>query len=194
MKKHKKGCLLVGIVLLIAWAGWVIYFNVSSRLTTIDTEIYKIGDIVPCEDDRIGGYTPTPGYEFRVDQYQMVDTQTYLESMGIPMTQNISDKLVIVTITLFNRDSDAEGIMLTDLQLHGIDNYAGMNITLLANLNPILKNNPGIQLQKGKQVELKLPFDLYSVHYSSHTWQHIEEYPLYLRISAWPTVKDIRVN
>lgn len=194
MKKRRKGYLLVIIGLLAAWAAWVIYFNVSSRLTTIDTEIYTIGDIVPCEDDRIGGYTPTPGYEFRVDGFQLLDTQPYLESIGNPVVRNVADKLAIVTITLFNRDSDAQGIMLPDLQLHGIDNYAGINYVLLNELNPKLDNNPGIQLPRGEYIELKLPYDLFKDHYGAYTWKHIDEYPMYLRISVWPTTKDIRVN
>lgn len=187
---------VVVAILSVAWVWRYVSLNAYyDSLYDISYDKYTIGEIVPFEQDWIGGYNQAEGYSVRVDDFVITDYDSYVRSAGITIAQPyaVPEKVALVYITLENSDSNAEGVMLTDLQLHGIDNYVGMDWEMLYALNPILEGNPGIHLPHNSNIQLVLPFDLYRNYFGTHTWNHLHNYEWYLRITAWPTAKDIQV-
>ncbi len=104
------------------------------------------------------------------------------------------DKIALVTVTIFCESGDADGVMLTELRLHGLDNYMGMNRKVLQAANPVLAGNFEIRLSPGTQYQLVLTFNLDKTFYGPDTWAHLEDYPFFLRITSYPTKKDISLQ
>lgn len=84
--------------------------------------------------------------------------------------------------------------MLTDLALHGVDNYVGLDWELLTKLNPVLQGNFGIHLSPNTEYQLVLPFDLQKAFFGSDTWRHLDKYSMYLHMTSFPMEKDIEVQ
>ena len=84
--------------------------------------------------------------------------------------------------------------MLTDLALHGVDNYVGLDWELLTKLNPVLQGNFGIHLSPNTEYQLVLPFDLQKAFFGSDTWRHLDKYSMYLHMTSFPMEKDIKVQ
>lgn len=85
-------------------------------------------------------------------------------------------------------------LMLTDLALHGIDNYAALDWDMLVALNPVLQGNYGISLSPETEYQLVIPFDLWKAFFGTDTWKHLNVYSLYLHMTDYPTEKDIKVQ
>ena len=191
--------LLIAVVILFSlfWVWRYVTLNeYYDSICNIDKTVYYSGEIVPFGEDRIGGYNQADGYSIRVNSFSMVDYISYIKDSEISVDNQFAspEKIALVYITLINDNSDAEGVMLTDLQLHGIDNYIGMDWDLLYEINPILQGNPGICLPHNTEVDLILPFDVYRSYFGSRTWRQLDDYTWYLRITSWPTQKDIQVQ
>lgn len=160
----------------------------DSTFTQISQKSYQLGETVPLGQNMIGGYTAAEGYTIRVDAFEILDYEEYIENTGYQVDQMfaVPEKVGLVTITLANIDSTSEGIMLTDFVLHGIDNYVGLDWNLLTVANPILQGNHGIQIPQNTEVSLTIPFDMYRSYFSSRTWNNLNEYKWYFKITSWP--------
>lgn len=145
------------------------------------------------ENSTCGGEQIVDGYEICVNE---IDIKDYFEVAEISVLADAPtpDKIVLVSVTLSNKDSDAEGVMLTDLQLHGIDQYVGMDWDLLLELNPVLKTNYGIHLEKGRECNIILPYQLYRQSFGGYTWNKIDDYVFYLRLTTSPIEQRIILN
>lgn len=84
--------------------------------------------------------------------------------------------------------------MLTDLCLHGVDNYASMNGEVLTAANPVLDGSYGIYLSQGEECSITIPFDLYETYFASDTWRNLDEYDFYLHLTSYPVEKDVKLN
>ena len=98
-----------------------------------------------------------------------------------------------VYITLCNVDSNAEGIMLTELKLHGIDQNVPLDWSVLDVINPVLSGNLGVALSQGSRYQLILPYSLRQRDFLS-AWENIDKYSLFLQLTSFPTVKEIQVQ
>lgn len=193
----KKKWAVAAVALLLAglWCWRYISMNAYYRsLSDQHREIFPAGEIVPFGTDYIDKDMCVDGYSIRVDGFEIMEGKPYLDSLGITVHGDAPGKIALVSVTLFNDDSDAQGVMLTALRLHGVDQYAGMNWGLLTILNPVLKGNYGIHLSSGTEYKLVLPFDLRRAEYGVSTWNKLDEYTFYLRITNFPTDKDIQVQ
>lgn len=189
--------LVVTLILVGAWASrYVSLNNYYKSLSDNTREVYDINVIVPLEDDYINKGMKADGYSIRVDGFEIVEYESYVKSLStdIPTAALTPEKLGLVYITLYNAESDAPGIMLTELKLHGMDNYVGMNWDVLAAANPVLANGYGISLSPNTEYSIVLPFDLFEMYFGSDTWRNLEAYEFFLHVTAFPTEKDIRVR
>lgn len=199
MTKRTKNWIICAVILLLTVVWVWRYMTLNAYYESIslleEKQRYAIGDIVPYESDRSGSGAILDGYSLRVNSIEMMDYDDYLASVSYP-TEDLRthpDKVALVQVTLFNENSDAEGIMLTELQLHGIDQYFSMDWGLLVKENPVLEGNYGIRLPCDSECELTLPFSFYQMHFSAG-WDDLDSYDLYLHLTTWPTEKDIRVQ
>lgn len=196
----KKKHIIVLTIALLLVAGWVwryvtmnAYFD---SLVTLEKETYQIGDVVPFEDDLGEGSANLNGYSLRVDNFEVQDFDAYVESIAFEPDEYYTpgERVALLYITLFNEDSDADGVMLTDFQLRGVDTIIYLDWDLLTAANPVLGENYGIKLSPGTEYSIVLPYKLQEEFFGSWTWNHFENYNLYFRVTVHPTEKIIEVQ
>ena len=155
-------------------------------------------ETVPFDHDLLGGYYDVCGYQLCVHSYEIMDYDEYLKAHNIDpsvlphYTQN-EQKVAVLRITLSNIDSDAEGIMLTELHLHGIDSSFIIDRGLLSVLNPVLENQPGVHLAPGSSREFMLPFNM-PRSLLQRSWSDLTHYQLYLTFTSFPVQKEIELS
>lgn len=198
MKIRKSICVLCVLALgFFLWFGQYTRLNDYYRsLSDKQTEFYEMGEVVSFGEDYLAKDMCVNGYLIRVDRFEILDYLDYCSNAGFSPSDFTTnpEKIALVYITLFNDNSSAEGIMLTEFDLHGIDNYAGMNWEILLAANPVLEGNYGIRLSSGTEYSLVIPFDLNREYYGTDTWANLDTYQFYFRITDFPTEKDIRVQ
>lgn len=194
MKNNRRLLFLLAVTVLAGLWFWRYttmnaYYDSFERMTE---EIYTIGEVIPFEDDRLAGAI-VDGYAIRVDDFRLVEYDNYIQTAGIDPDSMFAEPeiLALVDITLFNEDSDSDGIMLTDLSLHGVDDYVGMNWGLLGALNPILKGGHVAKLQQNTEMKLVLPYNIFKDSFGTYTMKHLDDYEWFLRLTGWPARKDI---
>lgn len=198
----KKYFLFLGLILLVVLlaAGWYWRFSNLNRfywsLSQQKTQVYNFQEMVWFEDDYLDKDLQANGYGIRVDNFTIQNYQAYMaeNDYSVPEGENPPQKIALVTVTLYNEDSTADGVMLPELMLHGVDSYSNLNWDLLYAANPVLKNKLGIHLEQGRECTLLLPFPLFEKLYSSKTWKTLDDYEFFLRITYYPTAKDIRLQ
>lgn len=198
MRSKRIVILCLVIALLSALWGWryVCLNRYYQSLSDRTRKVYPAGEFVPFGTDWVTKDVTAKGYSIRIDGFTVQDYTDYIATLDSGWEEPYikPDKLALVSITLKNENSSEEGVMLTDLRLHGIDNYVGMNWEVLVMANPILSGYYGIRLAPGKEVALILPFDLDEEFFGSDTWKRIDSYMFYLHITAYPAEKDIKVR
>lgn len=200
MKRNIKIILIVFAISLLAGAWLWRYISFNQFYDELsqkgETNIYEIGSVVPFGDNWIQHNCHALGYSLRVDRFEIVDFKSFLsEQEGIESTNPyVPDKLALAYITLSKEKSEDLGVMLTELKMHGIDQVVGMDWELLLALNPILEGNYGIALPDDSECALILPFDLYREYFSSHTWNNLEQYDMFLRMTIWPEEIKVKVQ
>lgn len=197
----KKRYIVLVITLLLVAAGWIWRYNSLNKYykdISADTKkvIYDIGDVVPFEDDRMEGWKQANGYSLKVDRFEIVDSQDFIDTVGFIPADNNSpcEKIAVAYITLYNEDSDADGIMLTELSMCGIDQILNLNWDLLLAANPVLEGNMGIKLAHNSECSLILPFSLFEKYFSGATWNNIDNYELFLELTIYPAQKKVKVQ
>lgn len=195
MSKKKK-CFFASVIFLALATVWTWrYYTLNEyydSISNINTEVYDMHEEVPFGDDWIQMDMRADGYYLKANEFEIVDYNEYLRDSSISVSSPYPpEKLALVHVTLYNKDSDAVGVMLTELQLGGVDSIAGMDWDILTAANPILEGNYGICLPADTECELVLPYDLNKANFGSSTWKNIDEYDFYLRLTIWPAEKKI---
>lgn len=200
MKKRTKRLLILAAALLLAglWVWRVVSLNAYYDSIDISRkERYAIGDIVSFGQDHVGSGT-LDGYSIRVDSFEILDYEEFRATAPFEVEARSyePEKIALVTVTVFNDSNENEEdiLWLTEFGLHGIDSHGLQSWKLLLAANPMLDNQYlGIQLAKGDQCTLILPYDIRKEMFSN-TWSHLEDYHFYLYLTSWPTEKTIQVQ
>lgn len=198
MSKKRK-CLIFFAVLLLLSVVWTWrYFSMNAyydSISTITSEIYEMQEEVPFSSDWIQMDMSADGYWLTVNGFEIVNYEDYLAASGFSVDNPYPpEKLALVHITLKNINSTAKGVMLTEIQLRGVDSIMGMDWDILTAANPILDGNYGICLPAETECDLILPYDLNRANFGSITWYNLEEYAFFLRLTIWPTEKNIALG
>lgn len=197
MSKTSKSILIFLTICLVFAVGICRYITLNDRYSDsadYSRELFEMGEIIPFGENYLNTDVCFNGYSIRVDRFEIVDTESYLSSLShyTGNTESTApEKLALVYITLFNENSDAEGVMLTELGFHSIDNYATMDWDSLTLLNSVLKVGYGVSLSPGTSYELILPFALYEHYSAPDTWEHLDTCTFNLHITSYPIEKDV---
>lgn len=199
---RKKWFLLVGGLLLLVLLAFGWYWRFSSlnrfywELSQQKTEVYGSQEMVWFEDNYLEKDLQANGYGIRVDSFSIENYHEFMSanSYPIPEGEEPPQRIALVTVTLYNEDSTAPGVMLPELMLHGIDSYSNVDWDVLYMANPILNHKPGIHLEQGRECTLLLPFPLFEKQYNRTTWENMNGYDFFLRTTYYPTAKDIRLE
>lgn len=106
----------------------------------------------------------------------------------------VGHKVALVSVTVSQQNSSAEGFPLTELSLYTTDMLMNMDWDLLGVVNPILDGATGIRLQDGASCDILLPFDLYRYRFTSAEWNRLEQSNIWLQVTNYPTRKIVQVN
>lgn len=198
LKKRILIITLLTTLLAIGW--WHSYSKINSYYAGFsNTKIayYSVGETVDFGEDYLNVDLNANGYTIRVDRFEIVDYSEFVQNQGlteiIKRDTHTPEKLALVYITLCNVDSNAEGIMLTELKLHGIDQNVPLDWSVLDVINPVLSGNLGVALSQGSRYQLILPYSLRQRDFLS-AWENIDKYSLFLQLTSFPTVKEIQVQ
>ena len=196
----RKRYIIIPIIVLLLVVGWSWrYITMNAYYDSFVTQkkvVFEIGEKVPFEDDQGKGKENLNGYSIQVNHFEVQDFSTYAESIGFEMDEHYypGEKVALVSITLFNDNSEAEGVMLTYYDLNGVDQIINMDWDLLIAANPILEGNYGITLLPGTECNLVLPYKMQEEFFGSWTWNHFDDYDLFLKLTSYPTEKLIKVQ
>lgn len=199
---RKRYFLLIGVLLLglLLVAGWCWRFSSLNRfywdISKQKIAVYGTHEMVWFEDDYLEKDLQADGYGIRVDNFSIESYQEYMNANNYPIPEGEKppQRIALVTVTLYNENSTANGVMLPELMLHGIDSYSNVDWDVLYAANPVLNNKPGINLKQGSECTLVLPFPLFEKLYNAQTWDNMDDYEFFLRITFYPTAKDIRLE
>lgn len=135
-------------------------------------------------------------YMLQVNRFEIVDYRAYTSALQYDGTDRsrIPDKIALVSVTVSQQNSSAEGFPLTELSLYTTDMLMNMDWDLLGVVNPILDGATGIRLQDGASCDILLPFDLYRYRFTSSEWNGLEQSSIWLQVTNYPTRKIIQVN
>ena len=197
MKKKNVIMLIIILTLLLGWI-WR-YISLNDYYTNLSNQTrceFKSNCKVYFEDDYIDKDLSANGYWIRVDNFEILDTSVYIQRDDLKLPDDFvePDKIALVYVTLCNENSDSPGVMLTELLLHGLDSYSNINWELLFAANQGLNYSPGIKLSLGREYSIVLPYNLKEDLFSQNDWNSIYDYEFFLRITFFPTAKDIKVN
>ena len=147
---------------------------------------YAIGDIVPMSGSKKGYSIRVDGFE--IVEYEDIDPDAFAQSDTF--RTGADGRIGLLTITIFNVDSEADGVALNSLVIRGEDSVLNVDWELLTALNPVLGGFYGTSLSPGTEYSFVVPFMLLQ-RYLPGAWNHLERYPLYLNLS---TSVDIRLQ
>jgi len=198
MKTRNKALIAV-LAILVVSALWVWRYTALNQyyqgLDQSSVVRYQMNEKVPFETDFVEWNVPANGYYISVDGFEILDYHDYMDNAPFELEPMLdSDGIALVHITLRNEDSTDPGIFLSDFCLHGIDSVQGMDWEILTAANPILNGGHGIQLKQGTQEEFVLPFYIRKDSFGNDTWNHLQDYSFYLRVTSFPTQKDIALE
>lgn len=197
MKKKYIIVLTLALLLVAGWTWRYVTMNTYfDSLVITEKEAYQIGDVVPFEDDLGEWTTSLNGYSLRVDKFEVQDFDTYAESIDFKPDEYYTpcERVALLYITLFNENSNAEGVMLTDFNLRGVDTIIYLDWDMLLAANPVLGENYGIQLLHGTEYSVVLPYKVQEDYFTTWTWNHFDDYDLFFRLTSYPTEKIIKVQ
>lgn len=198
MKKKRR--LILFVVLLAAAVCWFWRYRSLNTyyqsLSTQQTVCYPMGEKVPFGEDYLEKDMNAAGYYIQVNRFEILSYEEYTATLDAPLSRrgDPPERIAMVYITLYNEDSTQDGVMLTELTLHGVDSLSSLDWDALLASNPVLEGSFGISLVPGASYDLVLPYSLFESSYSIYTWNHLEDYEFFLRITAFPTAKDLAVQ
>lgn len=157
---------------------------------------YSLGMKQRLAPDFVGYNLAAEGYMLRVNRFEIVDYRAYTSALQYDGADRsrIPDKVALVSVTVSQQNSPAEGFPLTELSLYTTDMLMNMDWDLLGVVNPILDGATGIRLQDGASCDILLPFDLYRYRFTSAEWNRLEQSNIWLQVTNYPTRKIVRVN
>lgn len=188
MSRRGRTVLIFSLILIAAGAWTWRYITLNSYYHGLvpDEEQYReyaIGNIVP-----MGLYGE--GYSLRVDGFRFVERDglapELLEVSGLGKT-GYEGKFGLLDVTIFNVDSE-DGVLLTDLLLHGSDTILPVDWGLLRGLNPELGDSYGVKLAKGAEHSFVIPFDFLKTQFPT-SWTRLSTRKIYLSLGAHADIR-----
>lgn len=150
-----------------------------------EDRVYAVGNTVPMDY--------AEGYSLRADGFEIVgfeDIDPDLFAETYAARSGAEGKLGLLSVTLFNIDSEKEKFNLPDLRLRGEDTIFNVEEGLLKGLNPSLEGHTSTTLRKGESCSFVLPYILYKAQFP-FSWTHLDRCSLYLNVTI---NSDIRLQ
>lgn len=217
MKSKKKAIILLALIILAIAATVVANRRLTQKLDELygeEQQFFEMGETVPFADNYLSkNKVSVDGYSLRVDNAEVLTCDELLSRIG-QTEESISslpggniaklpEKVCLITATLANEDSGAEGVGLTAFICRGENYDLSFDSTLTIASNAFFleqyQNNSesmlfsalGIHLDPGTETTVYLVYDFYKGYFSARGWDKLEEEPLWLDITLYPIKETI---
>ena len=221
MKSRKKVVASLAIIILAVAATVIANSRVTRFLDEnygIEQQFFSIGESVPFGNNYQGtDAVSVDGYSLRVDDAEVLTYEELLsrfdqttESMSELQLGNMTssaEKVCLITATLANEYSSAQGIDLSQLYLSGVNYDMSFDTTLTIVANTFLLKAYqdsldtsaylgmlGVHLDQGTSTTIYLVYDFYKGYFSAKGWDHLESEALTLDITYYPVKKTIELS
>lgn len=84
-----------------------------------------------------------------------------------------------------------EGLWLGEIWLYGLDYYAGQNSEFFELENPEMGESRGLILEDGQEYDIRLVFNFIEQYFTKYSWEHMDQLPMMLYLTAYPVQKNI---
>lgn len=191
-KKAGKRTLLIALFLLCAILWFVRYKSLNHRYHETDVKVvsYQMQEAVSFDSNILRSGNTASGCSLEVTDFMITNYPDYMVSIGSQSVYPTIQSTGVVTFILRN-DSASETVTIEPaFVLHGVDELLPILSDDVYALNG--KEAYTISLAPGASETLRFSFSLDSL--STYTLKHIDKYPIYFQITAYPETKDIQVN
>lgn len=182
----------VALVLIFLWGVRVVHVN--QKYPDVERKEYPQGEMVDLGRDVVF-YDSMEGYEVRLDQAKIWNYQDLLNEHGIEEVAEqffAPEKIYLVEITIKNVNNTETGINLGDLYIQSKSVYCDLDYALYYELNHL--DTDAVALRENTEMRFLLPYNLRENHFRKNVWNHLEEYPMWLTVTWYPTKKILRLN
>ena len=203
MRKHKKK--IVFIILfcfIVLWGCRYVVLNDGFQIKhQLEHQYYELGEIAPMEDNMCLGKQYYKDLAISVDAFEIVDADEYISRLGKTeedFSLLVPDKIAEATITIYNNDTEQQGVYFSSLQLVGTDWYEYFNREFTAYANDIFEDNVetsyGIIILPKDNYTVKVVFNMFQRGCPDARWQNIEKEDIYIQTTIRPVSKYIKVQ
>lgn len=198
MKRKTWLIILIGTVLLGVYSFRVYALNKDyERNYGITDKVYDIGEMVPFGEDISVGNEILDGYSIRVDKVECMNIKDFMKKYRITADMLIEaapERVFAVDISIKNENSQAEGVYLPDIILHGVDFYVDWNTELINYANPELDGALGVSVTSGKEAVIHMAYNLRKMHFTNRTWNNIDNEEFWMQLTVSPNRKEIKLQ
>ena len=153
-------------------------------------EIYYMGEEVYLEENYIDISLQARGYSICANAIEIVDTTEYIMDKGLPMDErqaSLSERLALVSATIRRTEGEDECLPVLLFELYGTDSYTVVDFELFNQINTAIEpDNLGVALPEASEQTVIIPFRLDRDNFNFYTWNHLEDYPLSMRLTYGP--------
>jgi hypothetical protein len=198
--KHIVSCILI-VLLGLTWLFRYITLNNGLKVNSqYEQTFYEEGEIVAFGNNMSSGIQYYKDYALSVDNCKIYDSDEYisiLDKTDKDFQLLIPDKIVELTVTLYNNGDTEDGIYFSSLELVGNDWYEYYNSEFTAYANDIYEDDVyssyGIIVKPQDSYTIKLIYSLSKRGRTLSEWKRIEEEEMYLEITLKPINQFIKL-
>lgn len=181
----------------------------------VEEELYSMGEWIPFGNNRQNSYEESiEGYSIRVDEAEILTYEALLDKIGQTEetissmmdgnTEWCPEKVLFVTVTILNENSEADGVVLDELSCYGVNYDMNMDITLTIISNDFLMEAHnsnlasyhgflGCSVSSGAEAEVYLVYDFYEGFFSRRHWENLDDESIWLDMTWFPVRKTVEL-
>lgn len=193
MKKKGLQRILVLTLIAVLAIGWLVAYRAVNRWyeplrDPTKTVTYEMGQRVPIgpEPENLIKPEGMDGYSYRVEHWEIVDTDDYLQDMNLTDGAWQDDpflkpkKLLLVTVTVTNENNGMNALNLSDLRVNMDPIQMAPTQRLCYDYYPQGSYPGSLSLAITEEATVTLPYALNKFEFSGRHWRNLEDLPFYM--------------
>lgn len=189
-KRHRIAFVIVFLISVLYFFRYVQINSAYHKLQTGFDEIYYIGEEIPLEENYIDISLQARGYSICANALEIVDTVEYVTDMGLLVDErqaSLPERLALVSATIRRTEGIDECLPVLLFEMYGNDFYTIVDFELFNQINvETVQASLGVALPKASEQTVIIPFRLDRDNFNFYTWNHLDNYPLSMRLTYGP--------
>jgi len=192
MKRKSLWRILILALVAVLAIGWFVAYRAVNRWyeplrTPTTTVTYKMGQKVPVGPEPKNLLKPDglDGYSYRVENWEIIDTDDYLQDMNLTDAWQEDPslkpkKLLLVTVTVTNENNGLNNFNLSDLRVNMDPVQLFPTQQLCYDFHPEGSYPGSLSLAITEEATVTLPYALNEYEFSWRHWRNLEDLPFYM--------------